>query len=116
MHAARTKAAVMAALLAGETARGAARRFGISRTTVRRWRREAWACAQNGPEKRELGAQLLEYLGEGLETRRVQLQAMGDPAWLKQQSARDLAMLYGVVFDQMVRLLTRRQQTAVQEE
>lgn len=105
-HAAQIKAAAMAALLAGESAHQVARRFGLGRTTVRRWRDEAWAAVQqNGPQKRELDEQLLGYVGESLTTQRAQLRMMADPEWLSRQSARDLAMLHGTVFDQVVRLL-----------
>ena len=103
-HSAQLKAAAMAALLSGESAHKVARRFDLSRTTVRRWRDQAWATVQNGPQKSEIGDQLLGYVGESLETQRVHLRAVRDPEWLRRQSARDLAMLHGTVFDQMTRL------------
>lgn len=104
-HTEQLKAAVMAALLAGASAHAVARRFGLSRTTVRRWRDEVQTAVQNGPQKKELGEQLLGYIGESLETQRRQLHAMCNQEWLLRQPAGELAMLYGVVFDQTVRLL-----------
>ena len=95
----------MAALLAGESAHKVARRFELSRTTVRRWRDQAWAAAQNGPQKRKIDAQMLGYVGESLDTQQAQLQTMCDYDWLDRQSAADLARLHGVLFDQTARLL-----------
>jgi len=103
-HPEHLKAAVMAALLTGESAHKVARRFDLSRTTVRRWRDAAWSVAQNGPQKTEIGEQLLGYVGESLEMQRAHLRVVRDPDWLRRQSARDLAMLHGTMFDQMVRL------------
>ncbi len=104
-HPEHLKAAAMAALLAGESAHKVARRFGLSRTTVRRWRDRAWSATQNGPQKRKIGEQLLGYIGESLETQQAQLGVMADRDWLSRQSAGELAMLYGVVFDQAARLI-----------
>jgi transposase-like protein len=109
-HPEQLKAAAMAALLAGESAHKVAERFNISRTTVRRWRDAAWSTVQNGPQKRELGDQLLGYVGESIETQRAQLHVMADPEWILRQSARDVAQLFGVVFDQTERMLVALQQ------
>ncbi len=108
-HPEHLKAVAMAALLAGESAHKVARRFSLSRTTIRRWRDLAWSAVQNGPQKREIGDQLLGYVGESLEAQRAQLHAMCDPDWINRQSARDLAILHGVVFDQTERLLVALQ-------
>lgn len=101
-HPEQLKAAAMAALLAGESAHKVARRFDLSRTTVRRWRAQAWSAVQNGPQKSTIGDQLLGCVGESIETQQVQLRTMCDRDWLLKQSARDLAMLHGTVFDRMV--------------
>lgn len=95
----------MAALLTGESAHRVARRFDLSRTTVRRWRDAAWSTVQSGPQKRDLGDQLLGYVGESLTTQRAQLGAMRDQEWLLKQDARDLAVLHGTLFDRMVGVL-----------
>ncbi len=63
-------------------------------------------CRQWPPKKEGLlGAQLLNYLEESIETQRVQAACMRDPAWLLQQNAAGLAMLFGMVFDKTARLL-----------
>ncbi len=101
------KAQVLAALAVGESAHRAAERFGVPRTTVRRWRRDLWAHVANGPQKKEgvLGEQLLDYLSESIETQRAQAAFMRDPEWLLKQNAAGLAMLFGTVFDKTVRML-----------
>lgn len=48
-HLEQQKAEAIAALLAGESAHEVARRFGLGRTTVRRWRDEVLPDSQNGP-------------------------------------------------------------------
>lgn len=101
-HPEHIKAAAMAALLTGQSAHQVARRFDLSRTTVRRWRDVAWSTVQNGPQKSTIGVQVMGVVGETLTTQRVQMRAMQDREWLLKQSARDLALLHGTLFDQMV--------------
>ncbi len=104
-HPEHLKAAAMAALLSGQSAHKVAERFALSRTTIRRWRDEAWASTQNGPQKKAIGVQVQGYITESLETQRAQLHVMNDHHWLFQLSARELAQLHGGLFDQAVRLL-----------
>ncbi len=103
------KAQVLAALAGGESTHRVAQRFDVPRTTVRRWHRDLWAhvAGNNGPQKKEglLGELLLTYLEESIETQRAQVTFMGDPAWLVQQNAGGLAVLFGTVFDKTARLL-----------
>ena len=101
-----TKAAVLAALATGESVRCAARRFGISRNTVTAWRAELAGSLVAEPQKKEaLGEQVYGYLEESITTLGAQARFVRDPAWLKQQSAADIAMLHGVMFDKTARLL-----------
>jgi transposase-like protein len=112
VHPEHLKAAAMAALLAGESAHRVARRFDLPRTTVRRWRDQAWQSVQNGPQKRELSDQVQGFVSESIETQRAQLRAMMDPKWLRKHSARELAMLHGTVFDRMVGVVVSLEQGA----
>lgn len=101
-----TKAAVMAALLAGQSINSVAREYKIPKGTVSDWNRKAHERV--GPEptqKREIGALLLEYLQTNLATLRKQSEVFSDEKWLKRQSASELAVLHGVLADKTIRLL-----------
>jgi transposase-like protein len=101
-----TKAAALAALATGESLHSVARRFGISRPTLRRWRGSVPLVARAVPQKKEqIGAQLCGFLEESIETLTTQARAVRDDAWLRRQSAADLAVLHGVMFDKTARLL-----------
>jgi transposase-like protein len=101
------KAAALAALATGESLHSVARRLGISRATLRRWRGSAAPLvAQGDPQKtQQIGAQLCGFLEESIETLTTQARVVRDDAWLRRQSAADLAVLHGVMFDKTARLL-----------
>lgn len=102
-----TKAAAMAALLAGQSVGEVAREYKIPRGTVRSWK----AKAESGGEtvatqkKEEIGDLLVAYLETNLRTLRAQSEFFADREWLKEQNAQELAILHGVVTDKTVRLL-----------
>jgi len=96
------KAAVMAALLAGQGVAEVARQYRLPKSTVSRWRQEARAAAGRSED---IGEILLEYLRENLVTLRAQAIHFRDPDWLRQWPAEQLAVLHGVMTDKAVRLL-----------
>lgn len=107
-----TKAAVMAALLAGQSVTRAAEAYRIPLGTVKMWsaslaeRRAELKASQPEPTtKNRIGALLVEYLEASLTALRAQVDAFADPAWIKTQSAADAAVLHGVLTDKAVRLL-----------
>lgn len=102
VHHPRQKAAAIAALLTGESAHSVARRFDIPKTTVLRWRAQ---MDQDGPQKKEIGEQVLSWVEESIDTLRAQARFTRDRDWLLQQSARDIALLHGVMFDKMWHML-----------
>ena len=114
-HSDETKAAVMAALLAGQGIHEVAREFHLDASTVSRWRAKLPAAQQQAAAaataEREQGAadefgQLLAgYLRSTLISLRAQTEHFGDPLWLKGQNAADLAVLHGVQTDKAIRLL-----------
>ena len=101
------KAAVLAALLTGQSVHAVERRYNIPRSTIRRWRdAEGIAPAQGDPEKRaEIGLLVLAYLKANLETLTVQTEQFQDRKWLAKQGASDAAVLHGVLTDKAIRLL-----------
>lgn len=102
-HSAETKAAVMAALLVGQSISQVAKAYSIPRGTVGRWSAELEI--ERNRKKAEIGELLVEYLKEGLTTLREQVKVFRDETWLKEQSASELAVLHGVIADKQIRLL-----------
>lgn len=107
------KAAVMAALLEGQSVGKVAGRYEIPDTTVRGWQKKAEEIAkqklrENSLQK-EVGASLDEllllYVAENLTTLRAQAVFMRNEEWLKLQNASEVAVLHGVVADKTIRLL-----------
>lgn len=104
-----TKAAVMAALLTGQSVSSIAKEYKIPHGTVRSWK----SRQLNGEnvatvaieKKHEIGDLLIEYLRENLSTLRAQVLAFRDEKWLSKQNAADVAVLHGVLTDKAVRLI-----------
>jgi transposase-like protein len=101
-----TKAAVMAALLAGQSINGVAREYNIPPGTVSNWKNRQ-GVPRNGIQKRseQIGDLLLSYLHENLKTLQVQSIAFRNEDWLSRQDASDVAVLHGVLTDKAVRLI-----------
>ncbi|MFI5270031.1 MAG: helix-turn-helix domain-containing protein [Chloroflexota bacterium] len=107
-HSAQTRAAVLAALLVGQSVAYVAAEFQVSRYTVMRWR-DAAGLADGTVLQHEKKGRIVElvigYLREILLTLTAQQQHFRDPTWLARQSAADLAVLHGVSADKAFRLL-----------
>lgn len=111
-YSAETKAAVLAALLAGQGVGQVAADFKLPEGTVKSWRSRmknpdgSASAASATPEKRaEVGDLLVGYLHANLATLAKQLEVFGDPDWIRKQSASDMAVLHGVMTDKAIRLL-----------
>lgn len=102
------KAAVMAALLTGQSVSSVAREYQVPRTTVIAWRDKSGDASQFDTcptVKNEIGELLLEYLKKSLITLTKQMETFGDAEWLKKQPASEAAVLHGVLADKAIRLL-----------
>lgn len=100
------KAAVMAALLTGQSVSQVATEYKIPRGTVSGWSRELERPSiHDDTQKREMGDLLMGYVGELLITLRAQARFARNEAWLKDQSASEVAVLHGVLADKGIRLL-----------
>jgi len=102
-----TKAAVLAALLQGQSMHAVARQYEIPRSTIQGWRDAAGLGDSAGPrpKKKRIGELLLKYLEANLETLAIQQEQFQDKEWLKEQGASELAVLHGVLTDKAIRLL-----------
>jgi transposase-like protein len=99
-----TRAAVMAALLAGQSVSSIAREYDIPKTTVSRWKNGGVPIS--GTQKTEhIGELLVKYLQTNLEALSAQAEQFKDRDWLKKQTASDAAVLHGVMTDKAIRLL-----------
>lgn len=102
-HSPDTKAAVMAALLSGQSVNSVAREYKLPKSTVSRWKNEG--VPQNGTQKKEIGDLLIGYLHANLAALRSQAEMFSDRQWLAKQTASDVAVLHGVMTDKAIRLL-----------
>lgn len=103
-----TRAAVVAALLAGQSVCDVAREYSIPKGTVSSWKTRQNGCADvctSATQKKEIGELLLEYLRANLEALRAQAEHFKNVEWLRKQSAENAAVLHGVMTDKAIRLL-----------
>lgn len=109
VHTAETKAAALAALLAGQSVSEVASTYRLPVGTVKRWRAglsPEEVAAIPPATKVEIGDLLVGYLRENLTTLQVQQTTLfRDEHWLRKQNAADMAVLHGVITDKAVRLL-----------
>lgn len=101
------RAAVVAALLEGQSVHQVARDYSVSRATVVAWR-EASGLHRSPvqPQKRdEIGALVAGVLRSNLAAVQLLAEHASDPEWFRKQSAADIAVLSGVLTDKAVRIL-----------
>ena len=113
------KAAVLAALLAGQSVNAVAREYNIPKGTVSSWakregemldgiRSEAASQAAGNPpqgENGEVGGLLLDYLGGSLRSLKNQVEVMGEKEYLRKQPIENVALAHGIQVDKAVRLI-----------
>lgn len=104
------KAAVIAALLAGQSVSAVAKEYNIPKGTV-----SGWKSKENNPEgvatsidqkkKVDIGDLLIKKLNEHLKAAIAIAEAVQDPDYVKAQDASDIAVLLGVIDDKVFRML-----------
>ena len=99
-----TRAAVMAALLAGQSIGQVAREYNIPKGTVSYWKNNQ-GVGNNPTQKKEIGDLLLNYLHANLEALAAQAELFKTKEWLMKQNAADVAVLHGVMTDKAIRLM-----------
>ncbi len=103
-----TKAAVLAALLSGQSVSYVSREYSIPKGTVKSWKSRELngnVASVATQKKQEIGELLTQYLEANLAALKAQAVVFSDPAWLRKQHASDAAVLHGVMTDKAVRLL-----------
>ena len=99
------KAAVMSALLSGQSVAQVARDYNLPYKTVWSWKSTSLVGNFSEQKRAVIGDLVIDYLTTLLETLRVQQEFFRDPNWLKLQGASELAVLHGVSADKGFRLL-----------
>ncbi len=103
-----TKAAAMAALLAGGRVRQVARDFGVPEGTVKSWRhrlKNGRVATLKKGAKGEFGGLLLEHLDALLRSLTEQSGHLSDPDVLRGMRAGEAAVFFGTLFDRTMRML-----------
>jgi hypothetical protein len=101
-----TKAAVMAALLDGQSVNAVAKEYKIPKGTVSGWKHQAQGVVNVSTQKKEsIGDRLVESVEAKLTAIIAIYGVVKDPAWVKLQNAADLAVFVGVTEDKLMRQL-----------
>ena len=99
-----TKTAVLSALLAGQSISSVAKEYKIPKGTVGYWKNNMESELPTQKSER-IGNMILDLLSQELQTLRIMAEVFADKDWLKEQSASELAVLYGVMQDKSFRKL-----------
>jgi len=97
-----TKAAVMAALLAGQSVSSVARAYKLPKGTVSSWKKRG---REISTQKKQIGDKLLELVSIALDGAIARERVFGDPDWIRKQTAAEVATLHGICSDKTIRLL-----------
>ena len=100
-----TRAAVMAALLTGQSVSSIAKQYDIPKGTVSSWKRGVGGRIKATQKTEHIGELLVKYLQTNLEALSAQAEQFKDHDWLRKQTASDAAVLHGVMTDKAIRLL-----------
>lgn len=101
-----TKAAVIAALLEGQSVSRVAKDYNVPSGTVKSWknRQEHSDNATVATQKREIPNLIIELLETHLKAA-ISIAGAIDPSYIKKQSASEVAVLLGVINDKAFRML-----------
>lgn len=100
-----TRAAVMVALLTGQSVSSIAKQYNIPKGTVSNWKRSAGGTVKRTQKTERIGELLIGYLQSNLEALSAQAEQFKNHDWLRKQTASDAAVLHGVMTDKAIRLL-----------
>lgn len=112
------KAAVMAALLTGQSVTRCSEEYNIPRGTIAKWSAKldrssgvsntissADEAKSIQTTKSQIGLLLLQYIEASIQTLIAQQSVFNDEKWLRLQPASELAVLHGVIADKTAKLL-----------
>ena len=99
------KAQVVAAALAGGSTRTVAKQFGVAPSSVRGWCKDAQPTKTNSLATLDIDGIALRLIDGSVSAVGAISGVTLDEAWLRRQNAHDLAILYGVIADKLIRVL-----------
>lgn len=97
-----TRAAIMAALLAGQSVNKVADEYQVGLATVSRFKQQLEKLEQ----KKEIPVLVMEVLHSQLETLKGITEAVRQPEYIKKQPASEVAVLYGVIADKSFKIIS----------
>lgn len=109
-----TRAAAVAALLAGQSVSSVAREYNIPKGTVSDWKRAGEGVGSDPTQKESgasesrastIGGLLLTLLESNIRGLISASSVLRDQAWVREQGAAELATLIGVTHDKVIRML-----------
>lgn len=103
----RVKAEAVAAVALGESVSAVARRLGVSRAAVMKWRDASGVTpvtAVTQDKREDLAGLIVEHTYALLRSLTAIVEHTQDKDWLRKQPAGELAILYGVQFDKLARV------------
>ena len=118
-HSDETRAAAMAALLEGQGVSEVAKKYQLPQSTVSRLKRQIPKDELDkvGTKKRENISELIStHLEESLRATTRIAQQTNNGKWLSEQSASELATLFGVITDKTVRILEAIENASSRQE
>lgn len=110
------KAAVLAALLVGQSVSSVAKEYKIPKGTVSAWlkreqekinavRQDAAKQLSGGQAQTEFGDKLAKYMMASVDSLTSQVEVMGEKEYLRKQDMHQVAVGHGVQMDKLIRLL-----------
>lgn len=108
-HSEQVRAQAMAALLSGQSVSQVAREYKLPLGTVKTWRREYIPNPEHRvateAQRERIGDLILDNLEALLTaTRGIVENVSTDPAWVKRQTASELAVFVGVLYDKAIKI------------
>jgi hypothetical protein len=103
------RAAVVSALMTGQSVSSVAKEYNIPKGTVSAWKTRGVArvadVATQKANDEEIADLLLQYLKANLKALISQVELFGDKTWLKGKAASELSLLHGIQTDKAIRVL-----------
>lgn len=114
-HSAKVVAQAMALLIAGASVEEVSTQLDIPNQTISDWRKELPEVGQGRAKTETIADLMTEYLDSCVRANIAQLKVFSDENWVKSQTAGDLAILHGVLFDKAVRVWDAAKRGAEQQ-
>jgi hypothetical protein len=106
------KAAVVAALLAGQSISQIAKQFKIPKGTVSNWKKRMAQGVQENGTQNGIGDLLVELVRENLKGLMAGAALLQDPVWMRKQGAAEVGTFLGITHDKTMRMLEAMDRSA----